>query len=174
MLLSVILFWITRADLTGVVACMCLLPVCRNTGAVVPLTWFPGEGVLLGILGGGVPPGSPNPDTDFRPKNVIFHTRFQTRPLKSIPVFRPCYWAEIMLSLLRLERKQENSSNPFRIRIFSFLFYSFGIETINMFIHSRSSLKNYTRFQTKMGKEQTRFQTKTAQKPYPMGRHIRI
>ena len=25
----------------------------------------------------------------FRPKNVIFHTRFQTRPLKSIPVFRP-------------------------------------------------------------------------------------
>ena len=26
---------------------------------------------------------------DFRPKNVIFHTRFQTRPLKSIPVFRP-------------------------------------------------------------------------------------
>ena len=26
---------------------------------------------------------------DFRPKNVIFHTRFQTRPLKSIPVFKP-------------------------------------------------------------------------------------
>ena len=26
---------------------------------------------------------------DFRPKNVIFHTRFQTRPLKSIPVFGP-------------------------------------------------------------------------------------
>ena len=26
---------------------------------------------------------------DFRPKNVIFHTRFLTRPLKSIPVFRP-------------------------------------------------------------------------------------
>ena len=25
----------------------------------------------------------------FRPKNVIFHTRFQTRPLKSILVFRP-------------------------------------------------------------------------------------
>ena len=126
-------------------------------------------GVLLGILGGGVPPGSPNPDTDFRPKNVTFHTRFQTRPLKSIPVFRPCYWAEIMLSLLRLERKQENSSNPFRIRIFSFLFYSFGIETINTFIHSRSSLENYTRFQTKMGKVQTRFQTKTAQKTLPDG-----
>ena len=26
---------------------------------------------------------------DFRPKNVIFHNRFQTRTLKSIPVFRP-------------------------------------------------------------------------------------
>ena len=25
----------------------------------------------------------------FRPKNVIFHSRFHTRPLKSIPVFRP-------------------------------------------------------------------------------------
>ena len=25
----------------------------------------------------------------FRPKNVIFQTRFQTRPLKPIPVFRP-------------------------------------------------------------------------------------
>ena len=41
-----------------------------------------------------------------------------------------------MLSLLRLERKQKNSSNPFRIRIFLFLSYSFGIETIDTFIHS--------------------------------------
>ena len=63
-----------------------------------------------------------------------------------------------MLSLLRLERKQKNSSNPFRIRIFLFLSYSFGIETVNMFIHSRSSLKNHTQFQTKMGKVYTRRQ----------------
>ena len=34
----------------------------------------------------------------------------------------------------------------------SLLSYSLGIETITTFIHSRSSLKNYTRFQTKMGK----------------------
>ena len=68
-----------------------------------------------------MPPGSsnPNPISYFK-KNVIFHTRFQTRPLKSIPVFRPGLKAEIMSSLLRLERKQKNSSNPFRIRIFSF------------------------------------------------------
>ena len=46
--------------------------------------------------------------------------------------------------------------------------YSFGIETMNKFTHSRSSLENHTQFQTKMGKVYTRFQTKTAQKPSPM------
>ena len=51
---------------------------------------------------------------------------------------------------------------------------SFGIETINTLIHSRSSLENHTRFLTKMGKVYTRFQTKTAQKPYSLGRHIPI
>ena len=39
---------------------------------------------------------------------------------------------------------------------------------------SRSSLKNHTQFQTKMGKVDTRFQTKTAQKPNPLGWHLRI
>ena len=112
----------------------------------------------------------------FRPKNVIFHTCFQTRPLTSIPVFRPGLQAQIMLSLLRLERQQKNALNPFRIGTFLFLSYSFGIELINMFIHSRSSLENHTRFQTKMTNvyTYTRFQTKTAQKPYPMGEHIPI
>ena len=96
--------------------------------------------------------------TRFQTKNVIFHTRLKTWPK-----------AEIMSSLLRLECKQKNSSNPFRIYIFFFLSYSFGIETIKTFIQSRSSLKNHTRFQTKMGKVYTRFQTKTAQKPDPVG-----
>ena len=73
-----------------------------------------------------------------------------------------------------LERKQTNSSNPFRIRTFLFFSYSFGIETINTFIHFRSSPENHTRFQTKTGKVYTRFQTKTAQNPYPMGPHIPI
>ena len=53
--------------------------------------------------------------------------------------------------------------------MFLFLSYSFGIETVNTFIHSGSSLENHTRFQTKIGKVCTRFQTKTAQEPYPMG-----
>ena len=33
-----------------------------------------GDGVLLGIPGEGVTPGSPNPDPHFRPKNAIFST----------------------------------------------------------------------------------------------------
>ena len=48
-----------------------------------------GGGLLLGILGGGVQRGSPNPDP-ISDQKMSFHTRFQTRPLKSIPVFRPC------------------------------------------------------------------------------------
>ena len=42
-----------------------------------------------------------------------------------------------MLALLSLERKQNNSSNQIRIPKFLFLSYSFGIETINTFIHFR-------------------------------------
>ena len=45
--------------------------------------------VLLGILRGGVPPGSSSPNPISDQKNVILYTRFQTRPLKSISVFRP-------------------------------------------------------------------------------------
>ena len=49
----------------------------------------PGE-VLLAILGGGVPPGSANPDPISDKKNLIFHTRFQTTPApNSTLVFRP-------------------------------------------------------------------------------------
>ena len=103
-------------------------------------------------------------------KNVIFHTRLQTRSLKSIPVFRLGLKAVIMwLSLLRLERKQNSSSNPFRFRIFLCLSYSIGMETINFsYVYVHISLKTHTRFQTKMGTVYTRFQTKTAQKPYPI------
>ena len=54
-----------------------------------------------------------------------------------------------MSSILGLERKQKNYSNAFGTGIFLFRFYSFAIETINTFIHSRSSLKNHTRFRIK-------------------------
>jgi len=66
----------------------------------------------------------------FGPKNVIFHTRFETSPLKSVPVFRPGL-EEIMPPLLWLEQQNKRfyilrrnmrirNGNPFRIRIFSF------------------------------------------------------
>ena len=61
---------------------------------------------------------------NFRPKNAISHTRFQTWPQKPIPVFRP--------DLVR------DYEQHFHQKIY------------------------------------TRFQTKTAQKPYPLGRHIPI
>ena len=54
-------------------------------------------GVLLGILSGGLPPGSSNPDAISDQKNVIFHTRFQTWPLGRIYVI-----------IIRLESKQES------------------------------------------------------------------
>ena len=40
-----------------------------------------GRGVLLGILGGSVPPGTPYPDPISDQK--IFHTHFQTWPLRN-------------------------------------------------------------------------------------------
>ena len=49
----------------------------------------PGGEVFLGIRRGGVPPGSPNPGPISGPKRCFFHTRFQTWPLKSIPVLIP-------------------------------------------------------------------------------------
>ena len=52
-----------------------------------------------------------------------------------------------------------------------FLSYTFGIETINTFIHSRSFLKNHTRFQTKMhGQSLYPFSDQYgANQPYPFG-----
>ena len=75
------------------------------------------------------------------------------------------------MSLLRLESQQQRRLKTLFNEYFSSLSYLFGIETITKSIHSRSSLENHTRFQTKMGKVYNRFQTKTAQKPYPFGRH---
>ena len=48
-----------------------------------------GRGYSWEFLVGDVPPGSPNPDPILdQQNNVIFHSCFQTRPLKSIPDFR--------------------------------------------------------------------------------------
>ena len=51
---------------------------------------------------------------------------------------------------------------------------SFGIATTNTFIHSCSSLENYTRIQTKMSKVYTLFQTEMAPKPYRLSYILRL
>ena len=74
-----------------------------------------------------------------------------------------------------IKARTKNSLNAFRICIFLFCSYSFGVKRINKtFISSQRSLENPTRFQTKMGKVCTRFRTKKAQKPRPLRRHIPI
>ena len=75
----------------------------------------------MGILGRGMPPCFPVSDLISDQQNLIFHTSFQTRPLKSMPVFRPGLLAEIMLSLPRLERKQKILQIHFEFAYFSFL-----------------------------------------------------
>ena len=68
-----------------------------------------------------------------------------------------------MSSFLTLKRKENNSSNAFRIRILLFHSYSFGIESITTFIRFRT-FENHTRFRTKMGELYTRVGPKT--KPF--------
>ena len=100
-----------------------------------------------------------NPFSDHTSK---IHIRFQTFRQKS------CYY---YLDY----RAQRKIFKSIWIRLFLFLSYQWlETETINTFIHSRSSRKNHTRFQTKMSKVYTGFQTKTAQKSYPVGRYITI
>ena len=66
-----------------------------------------GGGVFLGILGGGVPPDSPNPDP-ISDQKMSFPHPFSPWAQKFIPFFRRT-WAEIMSSLVRSERQQKNS-----------------------------------------------------------------
>ena len=75
------------------------------------VTIYPGGGgVLLGILGGGVPPGSPNSDLITDQKMSL-----------STPVFRPGLCRQKMMSsLLRLERKQKILQTHFEFAYFSF------------------------------------------------------
>ena len=92
----------------------------------------------MGILGGGVAACFLKSSPNFRPKNVIFHTRFQTRPLKSMSVFRPglLIGTNYVIITWPLERKQKIIQMHFEFACFLFLSYSFGNETLNTFTHS--------------------------------------
>ena len=119
-----------------------------------------GGGGILGILCGVCRP--------ILQTLTLFQTKIVIFPFSD---FRP----EIMSSLLRLERKQKDFlKSIFEFALSLFRSYSFGVEKPNMFIHSHSSLENYTRFQTKMGTASTCFRTETAQGPNLLGLHILI
>ena len=96
------------------------------------------EGVLLGNLGGGVPPGTPNPAPISDPKMSF-----------STPVFRPGlkhYWP----LAFRPEITQNTNIKSIPNSHVIFLSYLLGIETTETFKLSHSSLENHTRFQTNM------------------------
>ena len=69
--------------------------------------------------------------TKIHNRTIIMASYFQTRTLKSIPVLRPgLFWQKLCYHYLD-QRANKKNSNPFGIRIFLFLSFSFGIETIN-------------------------------------------
>ena len=94
----------------------------------------------------------------FRPKNVIFHTRFQTWPLKSLPVWSQnitlhvCTEINYVMSVIIAEIKIATKrllkiprQNPFRFRIFHPLIH-LELKRPNTLIHYRNSFVNHTRF----------------------------
>ena len=119
-----------------------------------------------------MPPGSPNPDPISDQKNAIFHNLSHPFSDQTSKIHTPfldlAFRQKLCYHYLdkRANKKLFKSiSNP---HISLSFVYSFGIETMNKFTHSRSSLENHTQFQTKMRKVYTRFQTKTSQNPSPM------
>ena len=106
----------------------------------------------------GEPPGNSwwgvcRPVFQIRPKNFIFNTRFQTWTLKFIPFCTPGKGRNYaVIPKIRTSSLKKISWNPFLIRILlAFLLIHLELNRqIRTFIHSRSSLKNHTRFHTKM------------------------
>ena len=138
-------------------------------------------GVLLEMLAGGVPPGSQNPDLISDKKNVIFRTRFQIWPLKSIPVFRlggdhktqHKHWHETVT--------MSSSATKTSLKIhFEFAYYTFFLIQLEFWNDEHINTppqflrKLYPIPDQKWAKCILVFQTKTEQEPYPMGRHIPI
>ena len=67
------------------------------------------------------------------------HTRFQTCPLGR---------NYVIITLIRAQTKKTRFEFAY-FSVFLSYNYSFGTQTINTFIHSRSFLENHTRFQSK-------------------------
>ena len=75
-----------------------------------------------------MPPGSSNPDPISEQKNVIFYTRFQTRPLKSIPVFRPGFRQKLCYHYIDYSANKNNIQIHFEFAYFSFFPYSLELK----------------------------------------------
>ena len=122
------------------------------------------SGVLLGILGGVVPPGSLNPDPTSDQKMSF-----------STPIFRPSVYNPYLFSDLEEVTKRnlvmftkteimsfmhywdKNTNKRIFLKFFfQFTYYSFSLIHMEWklmartFMHCCSSLKNYTQFQTKI------------------------
>ena len=104
-----------------------------------------------------MPPGSPNPDPVSDQKKVICHTRSQTWPLKSIPVFRPGGGHKTQHTYLHRQKLGHYCS------------YSFIIETTNTFIPNVVSFVNHIRFWTKNGQNLYPFSDQNGAKTIPFG-----
>ena len=99
-----------------------------------------GGGILQGILDGGMPPGSPN----LLISDEKCHFSF---PFSDLASKKLCdhYWHPL---LLLTNSNTNDFFKSIRISMFLFPWNLSEIETINTFIHSRSSPENQTRFQT--------------------------
>ena len=71
-------------------------------------------------------------------------------------------------------RKHKNYSNPFRIRLFLFLSYLFGIETMKNVHTLPNFLRKPNLISDQNGQSVNPFSDQNDAKPYPMGRHISI
>jgi len=97
----------------------------------------------MGILGGGVPPLL-QILTLFQTKNVIFHTRFQTRQTSKIHNCFQTWPLERNYVTLNYRVKQKILQIHVELACFSFFLTHLELtETINTFIHSRISLENH-------------------------------
>ena len=106
------------------------------------------------------------PSTPGRVLQIL--TQFQTQKCNFPHPFSD-QTSKIHTRLLRLECKQKNSSNPFRIRIFLFLSHSFAIETINTFIYSVVPSKTIPDSSPKGAKCIPVFRPKRLKTPTPWG-----
>ena len=111
----------------------------------------------------------------FRPKNVIFSEFPRGLCIKTRLSAQPLIWKWFFILMqikLVFTRKVVLSVSLWK---WGFLELESGL--LKRWIHSytpTSSLENCTIFQTQMGKFHSLFQTKTAPKPYPLGRHTHL